>query len=147
MKMESDNLIATAKTTIHVSIDKVWEALVTPEIIKKYMFGTTVNSNWKEGSKITWEGEWNGKPYEDKGIILQFKPGTKLQYSHFSPLSGQTDSPENYHTVTIDLIEKDGQTNVSLSQDHNETEQAKEHSEKNWNMMLSGLKKLLEGNG
>ena len=145
--MESINFIATANTTIHVSSDKVWEALVTPEIIKKYMFGTTVNSEWKTGSKITWKGEWNGKPYEDKGLILQFKPGTRLQYSHFSPLSGLADSPENYHTVTIDLTEKDGQTTVSLSQDKNETVQVKEHSEKNWNMMLSGLKKLLEGAG
>jgi hypothetical protein len=36
------------------------------------------------------------------------------------------------------------ETTVSLSQDNNETEQAREYSEKNWKMMLDGLKKLLE---
>ena len=143
--MKTANLIATAKTTIDVSANKVWEALVTPEIIKKYMFGTTVISDWKEGSQIIWSGEWNEKSYTDKGVILQFKPGTRLQYSHFSPLSQLADEPENYHTVTIDLTEKDGQTTVSLSQDKNESEQAKKHSEENWKLMLSGLKNLLEG--
>ena len=143
--MKTANLIATAKTTIEVSANKVWEALVTPEIIKKYMFGTTVKSDWKEGSPITWSGEWNEKSYTDKGVILQFKSGTRLQYSHFSPLSQLADEPENYHIVTIDLTEKDGQTTVSLSQDKNESEQAKAHSEENWKLMLSGLKKLLEG--
>lgn len=144
--MKSENLVATAKTTINVPIESVWDALVNPATIKKYMFGTTVISDWKEGSKIIWKGEWNGQSYEDKGVILQFKPKTRIQYSHFSPLTGQPDTPENYHTVTIDLTDKDGPTTISLSQDNNATEQAKEHSEKNWTMMLSGLKKLLEEN-
>ena len=145
--MKTANLIATAKTTIAASSKKVWEALVTPELIKKYMFGSTVKSDWKEGSKITWSGEWNEMPYEDKGVILQFKPGTRLQYSHYSPLSTQADAPENYHTVTIELTDQNGQTIVSLTQDHNLTEQEKEHSEANWNTMLTGLKNLLENTG
>ena len=142
--MKTKGLIANAQTLVDAPVDKVWDAFTNPETIKKYMFGTTVSSDWKNGSHITWKGEWKGKPYEDKGVILQLKPGTRLQYSHFSPLTGQTDSPENYHTVTIDLNGKDDQTAVSLAQDHNETEQEKENSEKNWNMMLTGLKNLLE---
>lgn len=144
--MESKSFIAEAQTTIDAPIDKVWDAFINPDTIKKYMFGTTVISDWKEGSKIAWKGEWNGKSYEDKGIILQFKPKTKLQYSHFSPLTGQPDIPENYHTVTIELTDKDKQTIVFLSQDNNTTKQAKEYSEQNWMMMLTGLKKLLEEN-
>lgn len=64
--------------------------------------------------------------------------------SHFSPLSGQPDVPGNYHTVTIELPGARGHTNVSLSQDNNETQEAREHSEKNWQMMLESLKKLVE---
>ncbi len=144
--MESKNLIAEAYTTIDAPINKVWDAFINPGTIKKYMFGTTVISDWKEGSKIVWKGEWKGKPYEDKGEIIQFKPKTKLQYSHFSPLTGQQDIPENYHTVTIELTEKNKQTIVFLSQNNNTTKQAKEYSEQNWMMMLTGLKKLLEEN-
>ena len=84
--MITANNIAKAETTINASADKVWNALTDPELIKKYMFGTTVISDWKEGSKIIWKGEWEGKTYEDKGKILRFEPKKNLQYSHFSPL-------------------------------------------------------------
>jgi uncharacterized protein YndB with AHSA1/START domain len=139
-----ENLIAKASTLIDAPIDKVWSALITPESIKQYMFGTTVASEWREGSPITWKGEWQGKAYEDKGVILKLQPQRTLQYSHFSPLMGRPDKPENYHRVTIDLSRAGNQTRVDLAQDNNLTEEARAHSEKNWNMMLTGLKGFLE---
>ncbi|MDQ6801158.1 MAG: SRPBCC domain-containing protein [Acidobacteriota bacterium] len=137
-------LIAKASTTIQAPVAKVWDALVNPATIKKYMFGTNVVSDWKKGSPITWKGEWEGKKYEDKGVILDMQPQRKLAYTHFSPLSGLPEKPENFHNVTIDLTGKGTQTLVSLSQDNNANEKEREHSQKNWEMMLSGLKKLLE---
>ncbi len=138
------NLIARASISINAPGGKVWNALVNPEVIQQYMFGTTVVSDWREGSPIIWKGEWQGKPYEDKGAILQLKQGRTIQYSHFSPLSGLPDRPENYHTVTIDLSSEGNQTQVSLTQDHNASEEERDHSQKNWEMMLVSLKKLLE---
>jgi uncharacterized protein YndB with AHSA1/START domain len=138
------NLIARVSIIINAPIAKVWNALVVPEAIKQYMFGTHVVSNWHEGSPIIWKGEWQGNSYEDKGMILQFKPEQTLQYSHFSPLSGLPDKPDSYHTVTIKLAEEGNQTRVSLDQDNNPTEEEREHSENNWGMMLTALKKFLE---
>lgn len=108
------------------------------------MFGANVVSDWKEGGQIVWKGEWQGKAYEDKGVILKIEPERVLQFSHLSPLSGLPDTPENYHTVTIELSGEGARTHVSLSQDNNPTEQVRGHSEKNWKMMLASLKKLLE---
>ena len=138
------NLIAKASISINEPGEKVWNALVNPEAIKQYMFGTHVVSDWREGSPIVWKGEWHGKPYEDKGVILQFKPGRTIQYSHFSPLSGLPDKSENYHTVTIELSADGNQTHVLLSQDKNATEEERGQSEKNWGIMLAALKKFLE---
>ena len=138
------NLIARASLSVAAPIARVWDALVNPQTIKKYMFGTTVVSEWQKGSPITWKGEWKGKSYEDKGTILEIEPRRRLQYSHYSPLSGLPDSPENRHTVTIELSEEGAQTRVSLSQDNNASEEARQHSEKNWKMMLDGLKKVVE---
>lgn len=142
--MKMKGLMANARISIDASVDKVWDALTDPATIRKYMFGTTVSSDCKEGSDITWKGEWKGKQYEDKGKIVQIKPKTRLSYTHFSPLTGLPDSPENYHNVTIDLTAKNHSTTVSLSQDNNKTEDERQHSEQNWNMMLLELKKLLE---
>jgi uncharacterized protein YndB with AHSA1/START domain len=140
----NNRFVAKASATIDAPVAKVWDALVNPVMIKQYMFGTNVVSDWKEGRPIIWKGEWQGKWYEDKGVILKIEPNRLLKYSHFSPLSGQPDAPENYHTVMIELSSKGPQTIVSLSQDNNATEEARKHSEKNWENMLTGLKKLLE---
>ena len=139
------NLIARASISIDAPGEKVWDALVNPDAIKQYMFGTNAVSDWHAGSPILWKGEWQGKPYEDKGVILQLEPGRTLQYSHFSPLSGLPDQPENYHTVTIELSSAENQTSVSLSQDHNASEEESDHSASNWGMMLASLKKYVEG--
>ncbi len=110
----------------------------------QYLFGTNVVSEWKEGSPIVWKGEWRGMKYEDKGVALKLERHRLIQYSHFSPLSGLQDIPENHHTVTIELSSKGTKTLVSLSQGNNATEKEREHSEKNWEMMLASLKMLLE---
>jgi uncharacterized protein YndB with AHSA1/START domain len=141
------DLIARSSIIINAPRDKVWNALVTPTAIKQYMFGADVRSDWKEGSSITWSGEWRGKKFQDKGVILKIERDYALQYSHFSPLSGRPDKPENYHIVTIELSDAGAQTRVMLTQDNNPTEDTRSESEKNWTMMLNGLKKLVEGSG
>ena len=139
------NLIARASVTIDAPKARVWNALVDPEAIERYMFGTNVVTDWREGSPIVWKGEWKGKTYEDKGKILEIDQERVLQYSHYSPLSGQPDVPENYHTVTVNLSGDGGQTTVTLTQDNNESEEARQHSEKNWESMLASLKEYVEG--
>jgi uncharacterized protein YndB with AHSA1/START domain len=140
----SNNFIARASIIVNAAPSKVWEAFVNPEMIKQYMFGTNVTSDWKEGSSITWKGIWQGKEYEDKGTILKLEHEKILKYNHFSPLSGNADMPENYHTVRVELTRQKDKTLITLEQDNNPTEQAKEHYESNWKMMLETLKKFLE---
>jgi uncharacterized protein YndB with AHSA1/START domain len=142
--MRKGNIVAKAEIRIDASVDKVWNALISPSIIKKYMFGADVRSEWRKGSSITWKGEINGKKYEDKGTILEIARDKKLQYSHFSSLSKLPDIPENYHTVTITLIRDNGGTQLLLTQDKNGSENERIESEKIWGMMLESLKKLLE---
>lgn len=140
----NENFIAKATIDVNASRGEVWDALVDPKAINQYMFGTNVSTDWREGSPIIWEGEWEGKKYQDKGVILKSEPERILQYSHFSPLSGQPDEPENYHTVTIKLSDQGDQTRIILTQDNNETEEERKHSQKNWETMLIGLKRFLE---
>ena len=137
-------LIASAATTIEAPKARVWDALVDRAALKQYMFGADVISDFREGSAIVWKGEWKGKPYEDKGTILQARPGETLDYTHYSPLAGKPDVPDSYHTVKITLSEEGPRTRVSLVQDGNENEESKSHAEENWNKMLGGLKKYVE---
>jgi uncharacterized protein YndB with AHSA1/START domain len=142
--MSPNDLVARATTTIDASKEDVWKALTDPELISRYMFGTKVSTDWGVGSPITWAGEWEGKSYEDKGTVREVVPPQILEYSHFSPLTGQPDLPENYHTVRIEVIDDEGVTKVILTQDNNDTSEARDHSEKNWQSMLHGLREVVE---
>jgi len=139
-----DELVAIATAKINAPLNKVWEALINPELIKQYMFGANVTSDFKEGSSIVWKGEWNGKAYEDKGTITTAVKEKMLQYTHFSAMDGVEDNPENYRTVTTELFQEPGGVHVTITQDNNPTEKAREESEKNWQTILDSMKKLLE---
>jgi uncharacterized protein YndB with AHSA1/START domain len=137
-------------TNINASPSEVWAALTTPELIKSYFFGTDIDTDWHQGSPIRFHGQWKGKAYEDKGEIKAFEPEKKLSYSHFSALSGVADKPENYHLVTFDLARAEGGTKVTLTQENltdtaTKTDPAKKQEfEKNWRMVLDGLKRVVE---
>lgn len=136
--------VATAEAEISASPAQVWTALTDPDQIEKYMFGSRVETDWKQGSPIVWKGEYDGKPYEDKGEIVDIDPERRLKVTHFSPLSGQEDVPENYHTLTYELENRGDTTHISLSQDNNASEEQAEQFKGNWQSMLDGLKEVVE---
>jgi uncharacterized protein YndB with AHSA1/START domain len=137
-------LVADAHITVDASPAVVWDALTSREALKAFMFGSDVVSDWRVGSPISWEGEWKGNRYTDKGEVLEATPSRSLRYTHFSPLAGKPDLPENYHTIDISLEEVAAGTHVHLSQDNNATEDERRHSEENWQTMLAGLKDYVE---
>jgi uncharacterized protein YndB with AHSA1/START domain len=136
---------AIATVIINAPRTEVWEALTKPEMVKQYMHGTNLSSTWKVGSPISWTGEWKGRSYEDKGEVLEIEAPKLVKYTHWSPLGGSEDKPENYHTVKCELIEKDGKTTLTLTQDNNPTQdEADSMAKNNWGPMLQGLKKTAE---
>jgi uncharacterized protein YndB with AHSA1/START domain len=141
----NETKIAKATILINAPTSKVWDALTQPELIKQYMFGTNVNTDWKVGSPITYRGIWQGKPYEDKGKVLEFEPRKKIVSTFWSALSGVPDQPENYKRVQYELSEQGGATSLTVTQDNNASDEEAQHSSKNWEMVLEGIKKLLEG--
>lgn len=131
--------------TINAPKARVWDAITKPEMVKRYMHGTNLSTDWKEGSPITWKGEWKGRSYEDKGTVLVVKPQQLLQYTHWSPMGGSEDKPENYHTLTFVLEGGDGTTILTLTQDNNPTqEDADKMAKDNWGPVLNALKEAAE---
>lgn len=141
--MKTD-LIAQASVEIKTDIRTVWDALVNPKIIKEYLYGTDTSSDWKVGSRISFKGVWDGKPYEDGGIITAIEPEETFKYTYWSSMSGTPDVEENYANISYDLEELDSGVRLTISQDNIQTEEARAHSEKNWGMVLDSMKKLLE---
>jgi len=137
------NITGKAAITINVPALKVWEALITPSIIKQYFFGTDAISDWKVGSPLIFKGEWQGKKYEDKGTILDIIPQKLFKYSYWSSMSGIEDKPENYVNVAYELSGNNDTTTLTVTQENIPDEKTKEHSEENWRKVIGDLKKLL----
>jgi uncharacterized protein YndB with AHSA1/START domain len=136
---------ATQSIGIRADISRVWDVLTKPELFKQVMFGTEIVSDWKVGSSITYKGEWEGKPYEDKGKIIEIQPPRLLVSTYWSAFSGLADAPENYQTVSYELTPEDGGTRLTVTQENNETETSARRSEQNWWIVLVAIKELLEG--
>ena len=136
------------ETTIRINApaEKVWEAITSPAMIEEYLMGTHVTTDWRQGSTITYDGEYNGKRYHDKGVIKKIEPGKILQSTYWSSAGGKEDKPENYNLVTYKLAGKEDKTVVTLTQDNVLSEEEKKHVTGNWKAVLKKLKEVVERN-
>jgi uncharacterized protein YndB with AHSA1/START domain len=140
MKTEHQSIY---KTVIKAPIEKVWDALINPELVEQYFFGSKQETDWKVGSKILWSGAYEGTSYVDKGVVLEFLPNKKLSYAYLSSWSGLEDKPENYLMVSYEVKPIETGTELIITQSNYDEEKAK-HSTENWAAVINGLKKLIE---
>ncbi|NNL16361.1 MAG: SRPBCC domain-containing protein [Flavobacteriaceae bacterium] len=131
------------KTTINASKEKVWDALTKPEIVKQYFFGTELVTDWKIGSDIIFQGEWEGQKYKDRGKVLEYAHNGKLAYSYLSNWSGKEDKPENYLWVCYEIKPNGNETELTISQTNYDEKSAK-HSQGNWASLVEAMKKIIE---
>jgi len=133
----AENLIARATVQVAAPAEDVWSVMVDPDA--RWMVGSRVTSTYTVGDPITFDGEWEGKPFQDHGEIVEVDRPRRLRYTHYSPLSGQPDVPESYHHLTFTLVEADGATTVTLEQDGNGSTDEVQHAEGLWRQVLGAL--------
>ncbi|RKR74395.1 SRPBCC family protein [Frondihabitans australicus] len=139
---DPEDLTARATVVVDADPDQCWRALTDPDLVAEYFFGTKVTTDWEVGSDITYSGEWEGKPYEDRGKVLDKTEPLLLVTSFFSPMSGKENVPENWQRVTYRVQPIDGGCRVSVEQTGNDSVEATEHSSSNWQQVLDGLRKV-----
>jgi uncharacterized protein YndB with AHSA1/START domain len=137
--------VASAETDVAATTNRVWAALTDPDEIAVYMQGSRVTTTWDVGAEITWDGEHEGRPYQDRGEVLAYDEPQLLSVTHYSPLMGQPDRPESYHTLVYELTATDTGTHLELTQDGNESQEQADQFSANWQGMLDGLKAHVEG--
>ncbi|HZV69094.1 MAG TPA: SRPBCC family protein [Saprospiraceae bacterium] len=129
---------------INASKSKIWQALTDPANIKKYLVGTEAISEWKTGSDIIFQGEWNGQSYRDKGHILDIHEENLLSYDYWSAFSGMPDVPDNYSIVTFTLKDEDEGIRITVRQQGFANEESRQHSDDNWEEVLKKIKEIAD---
>ena len=133
---------ATAERVIPASVDRVWRTLTSDDGHSAMMFGSTVVTDWREGHDIEWHGEWEGKPFTDRGVIVDLDAPRSLVVTHYSPMSGRPPE-EATHRIAWTLRPDGAGTVVVLSQDGNPTPEAAEHAAGNWAAALELLERAV----
>jgi uncharacterized protein YndB with AHSA1/START domain len=144
-------MIVSGGIVIDAPPERVWDALVNPIQTKKYMFGCETVSDWEIGSPLLWKGVYEGKEMVFvKGEIVDIKPGSFLAYTTIDPNSGIEDIPENYVTVTYELVAKRGKTELTATQGDFSSARDGERRYKEtiegggWDSILQAIKGLVE---
>ncbi|MCM3720243.1 SRPBCC family protein [Fictibacillus phosphorivorans] len=132
-------------TYIGASPEQVWEALTEGDITEKYFFGTRIESNWEEGSSVTYSR--NGE-VTDEGSVLNYDPSHELS---FTWTNKSDDTPRESPTVvTFKLQHMDSTVKLTLIHDNLvksdivEKEGTFEGFNNGWPAILSNMKTYLE---
>ncbi len=129
---------------IKAPIDKIWDTLTKPELVKKWQFGSDLITDWKVGSAIRFRAEWEGKVFEQWGKILEVMPYQKVRYSLFAPRPDLEDKAENYFVMEYALTKEREGVKLEIIQEDNRPGAVQEKPQGEENPVLVALKSLAE---
>ncbi|OPA80559.1 hypothetical protein BVG16_07500 [Paenibacillus selenitireducens] len=133
-------------TYIATTPEKLWEALTSSDFTEQYFFGSQIQSDWYEGSDITFSR--NGQ-VSDYGKILKCEPHRLLSFT-WTYVEDKA-SREKPSQVTFELKPMDHST-VKLTLKHEnlvptdivDKDDTFEGLNNGWPAIMSNLKSLLE---
>ena len=126
---------------IKTTPERLWEAIVDPEMRAKYTFGVRVHSDWKPGSAYVGSSPASPTPIME-GENLEVDPPRRLVQS-FRAVWADDVKAEGTSRVTWEIEPVGDSCCLTVTHD-NLREGANPQLYGGWPMILSGLKTLLE---
>ena len=137
MSTDTPGHSATATTHIAEPPERVWAELMHPGA--RWVLGANIETDFRPGSPITFEGHFFGRVFADKGHVIAVDRPRLLHFTHYSPLNGLADVPENYHEIRIVLEPDADGTRVTVVQENLDTERHASAAEGHWQDALATL--------
>lgn len=128
------------RLTAQAAPARVWAALTNPVLIAQYMPGVTVAADWQPGGLVRYTGEWEGQPFEDRGVVLALEPERLLRLA-FQSAGGPGESIVTYALTPA----ADGRVMLTITQEGLPTEAAAAAAGENWARTLSQIQQIVEG--
>jgi uncharacterized protein YndB with AHSA1/START domain len=126
---------------IKTTPERLWEAIVTPEIRAKYSFGVRQTSDWTPDSRYEASAREGAVPISE-GVNLEVDPPRRLVQSMVA-LWGEDVKAEGTSRVTWEIEPIGDSCRLTVTHDQLR-EGANEQLYGGWPMILSGLKTWLE---
>jgi uncharacterized protein YndB with AHSA1/START domain len=126
---------------IKTTPERLWEAITTSELRRKYNFGIGTESDWSEGSSYV-SSDATGEVRIAKGENLEVDPPRRLVQTMTALWSDDVES-EGVSRVTWEIEQVEDSCRLTVTHDQLR-EGANNELYGGWPMILSGLKTLLE---
>ena len=134
----------TSTIVLDAPIEKVWNALTQPALVKQWQYASDLITDWIVGNEIRFRNEWEGQVFEQWGTVLEVIPNQKIKYSLFFPRPELEDKPENYFIMSYILTEENQKVKLEILQEDNRPGAIQEEPQGEENPILQGLKALIE---
>ena len=127
---------------IRATPERIWQAITDSELVKRYYFGSVIDSEFRPGSPIVYKQPDTGR-IDITGDVVEADPPRRLVHTFKVAWDPDVDDPPT--RVTWEITPMGGACKVSVTHDgfadENETfRQTKD----GWPLILSGLKTVLE---
>ena len=105
------------KRFINASPKVVWQALTDSALVKKYLFGSAIESNWEIGGSIIFYVENDGVRTDAVyGKIEQLETNSLFRHTLYPSNADYPNIPENHLYVEYTLKENNGNTELTIEQ-------------------------------
>ena len=130
--------------TINASVNRVWDTVKNPDLVKLWQYGSKLQTTWQVDNPIKFSTEWEGKLYEQWGIVKEVIPYSLVKYSLFAPRPDLEDKSENYFMMSYVLTTVDDATKLEIIQEDNRPNAVQEAPQDETNPILITLKEVAE---
>jgi uncharacterized protein YndB with AHSA1/START domain len=128
------------ETDIASTPERLWAALTSGELTRRYWFDRRIESDWAVGSPVTfYDGE--SDVVTDRGVVLESEPPRRLVYT-FS----QEGMPHTTRVAFGIEVLDDGKVRLTVFHDQLASPDDIEEWRKGWAPILTNLKEFLEKN-
>lgn len=129
-------------TYIASTPDKVFEAIIKPEIARRY-WGHENVSDWTPDARWEHVRADDARTVELVGEVVEISPPSRLVITWAA--ASQADNPAGYSRVTFDIVEYEDMVRLTVTHDELEAGSGMATGiSKGWPIVLSSLKSLLE---
>lgn len=136
----------TLKKNIFIAAkpEVIFDALTSSKEIVKYYPLQKVTSEWQVDADILFEGEIDGHPFRDHGLIEVLSRPVQFKYRYWSDNHGTERIAANYINISYTLSPEREGTWLQLEQGNLPSEAMYQMMIPIWDALLSSLKKFAE---